>query len=65
MKLSILLMLSMLLYIRNRDVRAWPQMAEVADGEADGHAHLGGHHDDGHVPAEAGDNEEEGTASLA
>lgn len=39
-------------------------MAEVADGKADGHTHLGRHHDDGHVPAKTGDDEEEGATSL-
>lgn len=39
-------------------------MTEIADGEGDGEAHLGGHHDERHVPAQHADDEEKSAARL-
>lgn len=39
------------------DVGARPEVAEVADGQAQRDAHLAGHDDEGHVPAADGDHE--------
>lgn len=42
---------SLLLGPAHLNVGLGPEMAQVADGEGDGHAHLGRHHDEAHVPA--------------
>lgn len=56
--------LILLLHLRQLHVRPPPKMAQVADGQVDREPHLGRHHDEDHVPAQARHNEQQRAPRL-